>query len=285
MRYIRRLHLLICLLTCLVQARAAVVEDVIEIPVSVKTIYNQEVSQNITVTIWRDDTRDKAPFLVLNHGRPATPADFARMGRQRYSANATYFVSKGFVVLVPTRIGYGPSGGPDAEYSGSCQGKMYPPAFKAAADQTVATLNYAKSLSFVDTSRGFIVGQSFGGATAIALASLNIEGVVAAVNFAGGGGGDPDKSPERPCRPDLLQRMFADYGKAAKVPTAWFYSENDRFWGKDLPKEWFNAFVASGGKGKFVQMPAYQRNGHSIFTGNLDAWKPAFEEFLKEIGF
>jgi dienelactone hydrolase len=49
-------------------------------------------------------------------------------------------------------------------------------------------------MPYIDTSRGLIVGQSFGGQTAIAAASLNIDGVVAAVNFSGGsGGGNPDE--------------------------------------------------------------------------------------------
>jgi hypothetical protein len=58
-----------------------------------------------------------APYLVLNHGRPAN-GNLAGMQRQRYSDNSRYFVSLGFVVLVPTRVGYGESGGPDVEDSG-----------------------------------------------------------------------------------------------------------------------------------------------------------------------
>ena len=70
-------------------------------------------SQAIKVTVFRDDTRAVAPYLVLNHGRSPSPQEFADMKRQRYSGNSKYFVSKGFVVLVPTRVGYGDSGGPD----------------------------------------------------------------------------------------------------------------------------------------------------------------------------
>jgi dienelactone hydrolase len=266
------------------QAIGAVVEDVIELPVAVKTIYNQEVAHRIVVTVWRDDSRERAPFLVLNHGRPATAAAFAAMPRQRYAANAQYFVARGFVVFIPTRVGYGPTGGDDVEYSGPCQGKIYPPVFRAAAEQTLTVLAHAKTLPFVDASRGIVVGQSFGGATAIALASLKPEGVLAAVNFAGGSGGNPEGSPERPCRADLLERTFSDYGKASRMPTLWLYSENDRYWGKDLPKRWFDGFLKSGGNGQFVQLPAHGKDGHPSFTANAAAWKAAFEEFVKEVG-
>jgi hypothetical protein len=68
--------------------------------------------------------RERAPFLVLNHGRPANAAAFAAMPRQRYPANAQYFVAQGFVVFIPTWVGYGPTGGDDVEYSGPCQGKI-----------------------------------------------------------------------------------------------------------------------------------------------------------------
>src|SRR4051794_12192043 len=205
----------VCLLMPTPGLQAALVEEVFELPVTVRTIYNQVSTQNIQVTSWRDDGREKAPFLILNHGRPASAANFAKMGRQRYTENSRYFVSLGFVVLIPTRVGYGSSGGEDVEYSGTCQGKLYDPVFKAAAAQTLAVLEHAKTLSYVDTSRGVVVGQSFGGATAIAAASMNPPGVVAAINFAGGGGGDPDNRPEHPCRPDLLEKVLAGYGKTS----------------------------------------------------------------------
>jgi dienelactone hydrolase len=265
---------------------AAIVEDVVEVPVSVRTIYNQEVAHRITVTIWRDDERTKAPFLVMNHGRPANAAAFATMGRVRYSENSRYFVSKGFVVAVPTRIGYGVTAGSDVEYTGPCHGKNYAPAFNAAAEQALAVITHLKSLPYIDGSKGLVVGQSFGGAAAVALATRSHNsGVLAAINFSGGSGGDPQNSPERPCRADLLERVFADYGKAARIPMLWLYSENDRYWGKELPKRWFHAFAGAGGNARFVQMPAFKHDGHPSFTANADAWRGAVEAFLREVGF
>ncbi|HTE16573.1 MAG TPA: hypothetical protein VK642_15990 [Burkholderiales bacterium] len=61
--------------------------------------------QSITLTIFRDDAREKAPFLVLNHGRAGTAAERLKLGRARYAANAEYFVEHGFAVFVPTRVG------------------------------------------------------------------------------------------------------------------------------------------------------------------------------------
>src|SRR4051794_19119501 len=106
-----RVLLSVALFVITTAAAAAVVEEVLELPVTVKTIYDRAQTQTIKVTSWRDDARDKSPFLIFNHGRPASPDAFAKMGRQRYSDNAQYFVSLGFAVLVPTRVGYGVSGG------------------------------------------------------------------------------------------------------------------------------------------------------------------------------
>ena len=126
-----------------------------------------------------------------------------------------------------------------------------------------------------------MVGQSFGGTTAIAVAAKNIPGVTAAVNFAGGGGGAPDRRPERPCREDLLAGLFTSYGATARIPTLWLYSENDRYWGKQAPRAWFEGFVARGGSGRFVQLPPYKTDGHPSFTGNPAAWRPVLEQWLR----
>jgi pimeloyl-ACP methyl ester carboxylesterase len=69
------------------------------------------------------------------------------------------------------------------------------------------------------------------------------------------------------------------------MPTLWLYSENDRYFGNTLPRQWFDGFVAAGGGGRFVRLPPYPDNGHLIFEGNPDAWKPAVEAFLRELGF
>ena len=96
---------------------------------------------------------------------------------------------------------------------------------------------------------------------------------------------DTIKSAEKPCGDYLIKDTFAKYGASNKVPTLWLYSVNDKFWGEQLPKDWFVAFQKEGGKGQFVSLPAFKEDGHSIFRGDLNAWKNDFEKFIKEIGF
>ena len=267
---------------------ARIIEEIIEVPVSVSNSNfsnNPKFEQKITVTIWRDDSVKKSPYLLFSHGRAGTDQERGKFGRSSEKRNSEYFVSKGFAVILPTRIGYGVSGGPDAEYSGACGSKNYLEARKASIDQSKQVLNHVLDFSYIDKSKGIVVGQSVGGFTTIGLSAENVTGLKGAINFAGGDGGDPIKSAEKPCGEYLIKDTFAKYGASNKIPTLWLYSVNDKFWGEQLPKDWFAAFQKAGGKGQFVSLPAYKENGHSIFRGNPNAWKNDFEKFIKEIGF
>jgi len=270
---------------CAFEAHGELVEEIIQVPVEVTDIYWRTHRQSITLTIFRDDRLEKSPFLILNHGRAVSKSGRAKLGRARYSANSAYLVGKGFAVFVPTRIGYGVTGGPDVEDSGVCDRKNYLPGYEAAAAQSMAVIDYAKSKSYVDANRGIVLGQSYGGATAVALAARNIGGVLGAINFAGGGGGNPETSPGNPCSEYQLKELFADYGKKARIPMLWLYSQNDRYFGSEYPLRWFDAFKKQGGVAQYVQLPAYGKDGHGSFTSNPNAWKPHVEEFLKTIGF
>jgi dienelactone hydrolase len=267
---------------------ARIIEEIIEVPVSLSNsnfTNNPKFEQKITVTIWRDDAIKKAPYLLFSHGRAGTDQERGKFGRSSEKRNSEYFVSKGFTVILPTRIGYGVSGGPDADYSGACGNKNYLEARKVAIDQSKQVLNHVFDFSYIDKTKGIVVGQSVGGFTTIGLSAENISGLKGAINFAGGDGGDPIKSAEKPCGDYLIKDTFAKYGASNKVPTLWLYSVNDKFWGEQLPKDWFAAFQKAGGKGQFISLPAYKEDGHSIFRGDLNAWKNDFEKFIKEIGF
>jgi len=267
---------------------ARIIEEIIEVPVSVSNSNfsnNPKFEQKITVTIWRDDSVKKLPYLLFSHGRAGTDQERGKFGRSSEKRNSEYFVSKGFAVILPTRIGYGVSGGPDADYSGACGNKNYLEARKVAIDQSKQVLNHVFDFSYIDRTKGIVVGQSVGGFTTIGLSAENISGLKGAINFAGGDGGDPIKSAEKPCGDYLIKDTFVNYGASNKVPTLWLYSVNDKFWGEQLPKDWFAAFQKAGGKGQFISLPAYKEDGHSIFRGDLNAWKNDFEKFIKEIGF
>jgi dienelactone hydrolase len=267
-------------------AEAKLREEQIDVPVKVADAYGKAIEQSIKVTVFSDDAnRTPAPVMVLNHGRAAEAAQRAALGRARYSAAARFFVSQGFIVAVPTRIGYGVTGGEDVEDSGSCKAKRYEPGYAAAFAQTRTVLETVRSRPDADRARAVILGQSYGGTTSITAAAQNLEGVVATINFSGGGGGNPKTHPEQPCGPQRIEQLFGQYGKTARIPTLWIYTENDRYFGPEYPREWFKAFKEAGGTGEFVQFPPHGEDGHSLFTRFPEVWQPRVREFLSQVGF
>lgn len=277
----RRASLLAALLALLAHpALAGIIEQVVDLPVKVTDAAGKPVEQTIKLTIARDDARPRSGFLVLNHGRSGDPAQRRTTGRFQFSDTAAYFINLGYAVFIPTRIGYGPSGGPDVEDTGPCRAKSYAPALEAAAQQTLAVIAHARAQPYIDPANGLLVGNSVGGITTIATAAKSPPGIRAAINFAGGAGGDPANHPARPCRDDLLTAAYATFGATTRIPTLWLYSENDRFFGIQSPRSWLAAFQAQGGTGRFVQLPTHGQDGHTSFINNRPAWKPDVEAFI-----
>lgn len=268
-------------------AHAALAEQVLQVPVGVIDAWGKTTEQTITVTVFGDGAASAPrPLLVLNHGRAPKAQERAAMGRARYSTVVPWLVAQGFVVAVPTRVGYGVSAGPDVEDSGAaCDRKNYPPGYQAAAAQTLAVVQALQARPGVQPGRTVVMGQSYGGATAVAVAALNPPGVVAAINVAGGGGGNPETQPGRPCSTPQLERMFREFGRTAHVPMLWLYTENDQYFGPDYPRAWFAAFREAGGTAEFHQFPPHGDDGHSLFTRFPKVWQPVVAEFLRQQGF
>ncbi|HEX2545540.1 MAG TPA: dienelactone hydrolase family protein [Ramlibacter sp.] len=281
---LRALLLVLLVGTCAVHAKPR--EEIVDLPVTVQDGFGRTVQQSIQLTVFSDDANPRpAPVMVLNHGRAAEAADRAALGRARYPEVARFFVRQGFVVGVPTRIGYGVSLGPDVEDTGDCNRKRYAPGYAAAAQQTLAALAALRQRPDAAPDRAVILGQSFGGMTAIAVAAQNPPGVQAAINFAGGGGGNPKTRPHRPCATAQLEQLFGEYGRTARIPTLWIYSENDLHLGPDYPRQWHAAFARAGGPGEFVQYPPFRDDGHPLLTRGPEVWQPKVLEFLRAQGF
>jgi dienelactone hydrolase len=261
-------------------------EEQLDLPVDVVDAYGKKIAHTIKVTVFSDDANPvPSPILVLNHGRSADAEGRAKLGRVRFTEASKFLVQRGFIVAVPTRIGYGVSGGEDIEDSGACTRKDYAPGYAAAAAQTLAVLDAVRQRPGAARDRAVVMGQSYGGATAVTVASMNPPGVQATINFAGGGGGNPKTQPQRPCAPHLLERLFRDYGEKSRVPMLWIYTENDMYFGPTLPKEWFSAYAAGGSRAEFHQFGPQGDDGHLLFSRFPQLWQPRVAAFLDAVGF
>lgn len=258
-------------------------EAVSRLPVTVKNLYGRSVTGNLIVTQFKPAGAGPFPIVIINHGRGS---DRSTPGRFRYTQQARFFTERGFAVFVPTRLGYGDTGvEPDPEDSGGCRDKDYAPMAEAASNEVLAVLAYAKQQPYVNPERVLLVGQSVGGYTTTATAAKMPQGLVAAINFAGGSGGDPETHPGVPCQGAKLESMYAQFGKTAKVPMLWIYTENDLYFGPQYSQAWYAAFNKAGGQAEFKLLPPFAKNGHMLFVSGLNIWEPLVAEFLGRNGF
>jgi len=257
-------------------------EEELRTQATVKDMYGRQETMALPITVYRPPGDGPFPLVVFNHGR-AVEAKRSSQGRYRPEAAARYLVAKGFVVLVPNRIGYWETYGSfDPEYSGC---KSIEPMSIAASDQVLAAVEFAKTLPYVDTNRWLVAGQSVGGLTSVATVARAPVGLLGGINFSGGTGGNPEVNPERPCNPGAITRYWGEIAKNAKVPMLWLYWANDKYWGPEIPKTWHRAWVDGGGQAKLEAFGPSGENGHSGLTHDMDHWLPVVDEFLGQLGF
>jgi len=283
-------HALACACLCIWSAHAAgqalaqdLNETVASVPVTVNNLYGRAFTGKVIVTQFKPAGAGPFPIVIINHGRGN---DRSKPGRFRYTQQARFFTERGFAVFVPTRLGYGDTGvDPDPEDSGGCRDKDYAPMAEAASTEVLAVLAYAKQQPYVNPERVLLVGQSVGGYTTTATAAKMPQGLVAAINFAGGSGGDPETHPGVPCQGSKLENMYARFGKTAKVPMLWIYTENDLYFGPQYSQAWHAAFNQAGGQAELKLLPPFAKNGHTLFVAGLNIWEPLVAEFLGRNGF
>lgn len=260
-------------------------EETVRIPVTVKDVYGRQEMRNIPITIYRPNGDGPFPLMVFNHGR-GVAAKRAALGRFRPEAIARYLVGKGFVVMAPTRIGYGETYGDyDPEDHGSCGQPRIEGTSVVASDQVLATVAFAKTLAYVDADRWLVAGISVGGLTSVGTVGRGPQGLLGGINFAGGIGGDPEGQPGQPCSPNSIASYWNSLAKNAKVPMLWLYWQNDKFWGEEVPKKWHKAWVDGGAQARFVSLPPSGEDGHNGINADMDHWLPAVDAYLEQLGF
>lgn len=277
--YLRFISFLLLSLSSL--AQAAIIENIAEIRIPVKGNLGTTI-EKVIVTIWHDDTKTNTPFVLINHGRASSPIDRQNFGRGRYVKESKYLVELGFTVLIPTRIGYGISGGPDLEaVTTSYSHANYARTFEIMAIEGMEVIKFAQSLPYVNRNNGMLIGISYGGAMVIAMSAKNLPCIKAILNISGGVGGNPTKSPTHPNDPENTENIFRAYGKIAKIPTAWVYAQNDEYWGQEIPIKWYQAFVSGGSNAKLYHLEN-STAGHFVFKKDFETWFAIFKELAKQ---
>jgi dienelactone hydrolase len=238
--------------------------------------------QLMRTTVLRPPGDGPFPLLVMNHGTTMSAPQRADFPMLEFEAAALWFVNQGFVVAAPQRTGHGETGGLFFESQRLCEVTHFRAAGLAAAGNILATINYMLTQSFVQQSKVVVLGQSAGGWSSLALASLNPPMVRAVIDFVGGRGGHFQGKPNNNCQPDHLVEAAGKFGSTARIPTLWIYLENDTFFGPALSKRMVEAWRAAGGSAEYHLLATFGDDGH-FFIHHPDAvpiWAPIVQEFL-----
>ncbi|GKS94977.1 CocE/NonD family hydrolase [Acidovorax sp. SUPP2825] len=228
----------------------------------------------LETTVYRPPGAGPFPVVVINHGK--SKGDTHLTARQRYLAAARVFVERGYLVVIPMRQGFAqstgayPGTGCDVERNGRKQ-----------AEDVQAALAYVRRLPDADSQRIVVVGQSHGGLTTMALGALNPPGVRGLINFAGG-----LRQDTCPGWQEHLVSAFGAYGEGTKLPSLWFYGDNDSYWSPSLYRDMFARYSASGGPAKLVAYGKFGTDSHRLFSSQsgVPIWLPEVDRFLAGLG-
>lgn len=233
--------------------------------------------------VFRPPGNGPFPAVVINHGSPGDPLR-RTAGVPSFRAASKWFVDRGYMVVLPLRRGYGESG-TWPESSGSCSHPDYVGSGRAIADDLDGVVRYLRDLPMVKPDRVLLVGQSAGGLGVIAAASRNPPGVFGAVNIAGGRGGREGGKADNNCAPERLVAANEVFGRTAKVPTLWLYTENDSYFNAELSRAMVSAYGDAGGRAVYILLPPFKTDGHTMFgdADGLPHWTPYVTAFLEAL--
>jgi len=242
---------------------------------------------HLEAAIYRPAGDGPFPLVILNHGTGSRDPVELRRVQPDYVVPSSWFVSKGYIVIVPLRRGYGRSDGPvaDLPFERDCAFANYVRSGDESAADVLAVMAYARTLPYVDATRIVLVGHSAGG-WAVAAALRHDPPVLGAIMFAAGRG-EIGPGPNTVCHPDDLVAAARLFGTSSRRPTLWLYAANDRFFDPPLAHALFAAFSRTHpGNDTFVDLPAFGADGHAAIYGDgFTVWSPAVEAFLARISY
>lgn len=246
----------------------------------------------LRATVFRPEEPDGAqaanahprPLVIINHGT----AESTRMAVSMpvYYWLSRWFVERGYIVVLPQRRGHGATGGVLSEGIGNCANPDHYQSGLVAADDIAAVVNYFQEQPFVAQTQVVVAGISTGGWASLAYASRNPKGVRAVINFSGGRGGHAGGMPNAVCGEKRLVETAHRYGESSRVPTLWFYSDNDSYFGPDLARSMAKAWNSGGGTAELHVLAAYGDDGHSIADDRAgwELWGGNLTSFLASTG-
>ena len=228
----------------------------------------------LETTIYKPDGDGPFPLVVINHGKASGDTRF--QSRYRPAQAARYFLQRGYAVVVPMRQGFSKSGG--SYIGGGCNVQSNG---RVQAEDVKAVLDHLATQPWADQDRVLVVGQSHGGWTTLAFGPQNYPGVKGLVNFAGG-----LRQQDCPNWKEALAGGAASYARETRLPSLWFYGDNDSYFDPETFRAMHDQYTAAGGKAKLVAFGKFGSDSHSLFGSRTGTaiWQPELTSFLASIG-
>ena len=239
----------------------------------------------LQMRIYKPAKAGRLPTLVLNHGSTGTGMDSDLFKRPvDIPKVASFFVQRGWAVVIPARRGRAGSDGKYDEgfsiirvFGYTC----FPSRSLAGADRALRDIEAAMTaildMPFVDRTCVAIGGVSRGGALSIAYAGIHPTQVKAVINFVGGWLGWPC-----PTMSSVNQSLF-NRGAAYPGESIWLYADNDSYYSLSDSRKNYAAFISAGGKGFFREYAVPAKNGHWL-PSFPDLWAEDLESYLEHMG-
>lgn len=231
-------------------------------------------SLDLETTIFKPSGSGPFPLVIINHGK--APGNPHFQSRYRPLTAVRYFLERNYIVFVPMRVGFSKSGGSNSE---GCPSMYSEGIMQSESLQPV--IDYAHQLDYVDKSKTLIVGQSHGGLTTLAYGAVSQDtSIKGLVNFAGG-----LRKDQCPGWQNDLIRASGAFGKLTKIPTIWFYGDNDSFFSRELSTAMFEKYKEGNVDSQLINFGIFKNDSHTLFSDRegREIWEPHLTKFLNKI--
>jgi dienelactone hydrolase len=243
-------------------------EAVVRIPTEVPPVVTMEV------TLMHPDGAGPFPLAVVNHGADGINDD--HRGHRYHRTNAAfYFLSRGYAVAMPMMRGFSTTGG--ELYHFGCD---ITATGLANARDIASVIRYLGNDPRFDTRRVIVAGQSLGGWNTLAVGALGLPNVVGLVNFNGG-----MKESDCATGDASLQSGAANFGARTKIPSIWFYGDNDEIFPRTIWRSMVDDYTGAGGRAEIVDVGTTMGDSHFFlaYPEVLPIWTTVLDRFLAQV--
>jgi dienelactone hydrolase len=197
-------------------------------------------------------------------------------GRYRRTYAALYFLSRSYAVALPMMRGFAASGGQMHHFGCDLEATGI-----ANARDIRTVIRFLGNDPRFDTRRVIVAGQSMGGWNTLALGALSVPNVAGLIDFNGGFRESDCADGDR-----ALEVGAAAFGARTRVPSIWFYGENDPYFSVQVWRGMYAHYTRNGGHADLVDVGAVMNSSHNFlsFAEALPLWVPRVDAFLAGIG-